>query len=672
MRGRRLGAGLGVALAATLFVRPLLHDIPLRGVLLFWVFALLYVVAPGVLAVRALRAARRDLLLLLGLGSSVGVALECVAYSASRWLEQPWLFRLFPLPFLLLLALGRGTRTDGDDIPPLPRVAPTALILVVLAVMALTPLASVPQFERPLAPDMLFHTANAAELRQRWPPGDPRVAGESLNYHLLGSALPAGAAEWAGMRTGDATLGLLPMLMVGILAVELVNLGRVATGSGVAALVGAGFFLLSRDPGRWLGVPWLVTRNDLATGIYGSVSTALGFVFLASLGTTIGLWLAARRPRVRLLLPMVLLAIAASGTKGSILPPALAGLVFAVAVRAWSRDRRGVRRAATALVAVAVAGAPLTLQLALGPGSYRGMFALDPLATARLSPLVEAARAHIFGAAAPLPGWAAALLAATWLIAYLGAPLLASLCLLSVPGRGSPIGPWLVGTSVAGMGLALGLVALDQSQLFFAYTGQLTLCVLAGAGLVAAWPRRRWLALAVLALGIPGLWGSARAARMCARDDLAAARFQPGEGARQYVAGLDWLRLRSDPEAVLLSPDRSLLLSAFAERRAFYETGRFTARGHALAARGDLEPFPERARTGFLFFANPTEASLAEVRRILPVSSEVLVVLDEVRFRFDAGLMASEPTAMPAPPLLPTSDFELAFATDTLHVYRPR
>jgi hypothetical protein len=47
-------------------------------------------------------------------------------------------------------------------------------------------------------------------------------------------------------------------------------------------------------------------------------------------------------------------------------------------------------------------------------------------------------------------------------------------------------------------------------------------------------------------------------------------------------------------------------------------------------------------------------------------------VLDDVRFQFESGLMTSRAVALPAPPLLPASDFELAFASSSLHVYRPR
>jgi hypothetical protein len=188
---------------------------------------------------------------------------------------------------------------------------------------------------------------------------------------------------------------------------------------------------------------------------------------------------------------------------------------------------------------------------------------------------------------------------------------------------------------------------------------------LGGAGVAAAGASHRRLVLAVGLLAVPGLLGSVRAMGTVVRDDDAAALYRPAAPARDYVAGLDWLRQSTPPDAVLLSTDRSQLLSAF-------ETGHFTTRGHALEAQGDPDPFPERTRAGRMFFAHPSADALAGVRRILPPGTEILVVLDEVRFRFEAGLLVSQARPVEPPPLLPPEAFDLVFANPAVQVYRPR
>jgi len=84
------------------------------------------------------------------------------------------------------------------------------------------------------------------------------------------------------------------------------------------------------------------------------------------------------------------------------------------------------------------------------------------------------------------------------------------------------------------------------------------------------------------------------------------------------------------------------------------------------------EPFPDRRRAGAAFFARPSAETLNGVQRLLPAGSQVLVVLDAVRFRFDAGFMRSRVEPVPPAPALPAAEFEALLATEAMHVYRRR
>ena len=664
---------LASLVAATIVIRPLAHGVPAATILAFWATTLGQAVLPGMLLVRGARLCAADASLLLGQGATLGLALQGLAMLAGRALSAPW------LPSLVAIAaagVGLGLARRGAPVRPAAseRGAATLTLAVALAAALLQPLASAQRLDAPLPFDLLFHAGNAAELRHRWPLENPRVAGIPLNYHLLAYALPVEAADLAQAPVADPLLALAPLLWVTLLALQAANAGRVLLGSASAGALGAAVLLLHTDPGGFFGLARGAFNSHLATGIYGSPSTLCGLVLLAGIVIALEAWLVdARRSRLASLL---VLALATSAAKTTVLPVVLAGVAVAWLHALVLARRTELSRLALAFAVMAAAGAPWTLwQTGGGDESYTAIVRFTP-GTAFSTSAFAGAIARAVGTE-QLPAALVAPAFALWLIGYLGlAGVAATLWLVRHRGAQSPLQVFSLGVIAAGAVLGLVLDVPGLSQLFLLYNGQLLLSLFAGAALAEApaWPWRRAPTLATAALvgffALPSLAQLVWGLPATMRADLAAAAHSPSPIERDYAAGLAWLRARASRDSVVFADNPSLLLSAIGEVRLYYENGLYTARAwHAGPAR---EPWPERAALQQRLLRRPDIAVMNEARRAVGPRVRLLIAADAVQSRIEAGFVYAAPGPVPARRFFPPELFERPYVSATLQVYEAR
>lgn len=666
---------LASLLGAALVARPLAHGVPLAAVLVFWATVLGQVVLPGALLVRGARLrGSEDGWLVFGQGATIGLALQGIAFLAGRALGAPWLTTLVALGAAGAgLALARRRERSVEAVAASPAAWPSGTLALALTAVLIQPLASAQRLGEPVPFDLLFHAGTAAELRHRWPLQDPRVAGVPLHYHLLAYALPIEAADRAQAPLADSLLALAPLLWVGLLALQMANAGRGMFGSARAGVAGGAIALFHADPGGVLGLGQGAFNSHFATAVYGSPTTACSLVLLVGMTLSIAGWL--ETGRARELAVLALLAVAASGAKTTLLPVVLGGLALGAAWAAARQAGGAWRRWVAAAVAVAAAGAPLTLWQSLGPSSYSRMAQPGVLTAFTTSPFAaEAARQLGLGGLAGMDALHALPLVLLWLLGFLGLAGVGAACWLATRReRLTAVQAWALSLAAVAVVASLLVDAPGLSQLFLAYNGQLLLCLFAGAGLVGAIPPRRradWAcAVALLLAALPSAAMVARALPAMAASDLAGS-VRPSPVTEEYARALAWLRANAARDAVVFADNPSLLLSAFGEVRLYHETGLYTARAWEVEA--GREPWPERVALQERLLRRPDAGAIAEARRAVGPQGRLLVVADAVQSRVESGFVLAEPGRVPGRLLFPADLFELRFANAALHVYEAR
>jgi hypothetical protein len=672
------GLLLSGALLGLMVVRPLAYAVTPGNLLGFWAFVILYVAAPGMLLVRALGVLDDDAPMAVGCGIVLGLGLETAAYLLFKLTGLPVLFYVYPL--IVLIAALRRHRGPS----PVSTPSSGLLFLAMLAALAqeLHGLVTPARLSEPLPIDLLFHAGNAAELRNHWPLQDPRVAGTPLVYHFFGYCLHAGASHWTGQAVAPILLVMAPGPAVALLALQIYNVGRVLFRSAPAGLVAAGLVLFHVDVGAEV-IPALGGfRSYLGAAIYGSTTTLFGFLYFMTLALVVHRYFAEGGGKARHhLLAMGLLSFVASGTKGSVMPVVIAGLVALVGVRAWT-TRRLPRRPLAALGVAAAAAAPMTAYLSRGQESFVAMFRFLPGSVPEGSAFLRHACEVVSGGGpnllvpapcAQVPALVRVALTGIWAVGYLGIGGMAGLAWLR--RHRAALGDaevWTLGVTAAGAAAAYFLAtASGLSQLFFLYNGQVMLAVLGGGFLVEAArePRRRLAALVLCGLGtlpvvMKAVWGVTTGLE----GDVRQALLRPSPLERQYGQGLAFLREETPRDAVVVGRYGSLLVSAFAERRSFYETGYFTSHAHRLRQEGIGEAFPDRLAAQRAMWERPDRRLVTSVLGPLP-GTPVLLFVDDVILDPSAGWMSARLRPMRRPSY-PQGTAAPLFANGAVAVYR--
>jgi hypothetical protein len=209
------------------------------------------------------------------------------------------------------------------------------------------------------------------------------------------------------------------------------------------------------------------------------------------------------------------------------------------------------------------------------------MFRLAPLHALRESGVFAAAAQLIGRTSADAPRWLGWALLPLWLVGYFG---LAGACALVWFARSwrtaSASETWLALCGLCATVMALLLGAPGYSQLFFLYTGQVGLAVLAAMALDRGLlPRRPLIAVGVV-LGLPLVLAAAIAIAGEVRRDLR--KKEPNGLSAAYYEGLAWIRAHTPEDAILVAQHGEMLESVHAERAPrSRRTEQYTPAAHA-------------------------------------------------------------------------------------------
>ncbi len=513
--------------------------------------------------------------------------------------------------------------------PRTPRRATTrseavAVCVLVAAVLLRVTSESAADWFKGFESDASFHVENAAELRWHWPMADPRIVGESMRYHFLGYVPSAAASVVLGLPVRECMLGLGPHFLPVMFALGVFSCARSLRAGPWTAAFAALALVLHVDIGTYVGN--LFGRNtsfdsNFDVGLYSSITTAQGMCVWAAILLVLRELLEDEEPKRGRMILLGAFAVLASGSKGSVLPPLVAGMGT---IWIWGRlSGKALPRAfLRALVVIVVAWVPFTLWLALDSGGYaQSMFKWHPGAAAAVSPLQRTVVMTLGGDPNEPSAWATALLFAPWLLGYLGIGALALWTWIATRSRPVSAFETLLATTVmCALAPAVLLVAQGSSQMFFAYDAQVCAVLLgAAASTRLAPPSLRTFMIAAGAILLAQL---AAVVWTKATDRRLAYEFVGDLG--RYRAGLDWVRSKTPSDAVFLIDDPRLCAASWSERRAFFETSRFAPRLHAQfeieGGRAKLVgtgPFLEHERVQRAFFAHPTAEGVRAVRAIV-------------------------------------------------------
>jgi hypothetical protein len=583
----------------------------------FWAYTTFGVLVPGTLLALRTLPWRMDGLVWLGVGWTLGHAIELVGVLVGRQLGDArlglvWIGVVYAVE---LFARWSGRARRGQVLP-VPSLARCALALVPLVTLgAVVHFAvSLPEISTapPFVSDDWFHVGNAHEFRDHAPMQDPRLAGEPFNYHVYAYAASAAASLATGAPIADVLLRHSGMAFVFLLILNLFNLGRTFRGGGVVAgAIGVLLVIFPIELGVWLA-PSLVFGSGIALyGIYLSTTTLAAQVFLSAL--LIGLREVLRSRSWGGLWLLLLLAFAGSGSKAMFGP--IVGCAAAGAA-GWRTlvDRRLDRRLVLLAVALVIAAIPPMLPLLFGEDSYaqsiQWVFAEFARHQSYFPVLVG------WG----LPAWLAA---AVWLPVFAAPILLGAAFASGRLARGGEATDYVVFawmSLVAAVVPGLGTQLLGSSQLFFLYLSMTILASFAGVGWVAfarsryVWPvvggaAAFWLAVQI-ALGFEGRivlvdprvssvwtrldwWSDAVSDRGRPIHDRLRADEDESPYFRRFSLtpdirrGLEWARLHLDDDAVFAVNVRHCsVYGALAEARAYLDTTYFSAGSHKAAAEG--------------------------------------------------------------------------------------
>lgn len=432
---------------------------------------------PGAVVWRSVRTWRATALEDLVAGTAVGAVLAVGAQATAGLTGRPVLSFA---GLLVLLALGvpevrrRVRRAPVAAPPPWWGLSCSVILLPVVPALEsfhrTTPVAWGDGF-REIYVDIHFHLALVGQLLHRGPTSVPYVLDEPLRYHWFSHAWVADIAATSGveaeivlLRVAPSLLAALVALTAGVVAARLS--GRWGAGP-VAVLVALG----SAD------VNLLRPLTPSGGGRYmtpGALSLGFSGLLVVTLLLLVAMRWRTRRTRSGDAL-VVLLAVGATGAKGSSLPLLVAGAALALVVCLWRR-----RSATPVLRDLVLLTGTLAAMLGLVLGGAAGRGTLDPvqalretgLSTWLLRPVVD-----------PSP----ALLVLSVVVVLVGALARAAPLLLAAVSDGEPQDPvlaLLVGVALAGVGVVLVLTVPGTSQLYFLRNAVPLMAVGTAVGLV--------------------------------------------------------------------------------------------------------------------------------------------------------------------------------------------
>ena len=567
---------------------------------------------------------------------TAGFALLGIAFFATAQFDvRPALWGL-PVAGVLALLLGRGREADAEALP----VPARGELLVLALVLFLTLLRVRPdmpgEWYLGFGSDDEFHASNAADIRWRWPIGDPRVAGEPLRYHFLSYSCSALMARVLGLPVRECIQGLSQHHMPILIAYGMFVLARAFRANAWISAAAALALVLHADFGElaqpltgenwWAATPFYV-------GVYRSITNAAGLTLLIGLLLVLQHVLSRRESWRGPLLLAFVIAATTSLTKSSVLPPLIGGLGLALA---WKFVRRqGLDWSlARCLLAVGLGAAPVTIWFLSDTGGYAySMFRFLPVNGVRMAPMT-ARIGELLGLAEPtnsMPFLAA--LFPLWLALFFGLTALGLVYWFlarSSARERDPLELPLFCTVLAGLVPGLVLASPGLSELFFA-----DISVVASAplgALAAQWlfkqPGRRARALAIAGTAVLCLYAAASYTWVFIRPTFPVE--ETGDPQR-FRDALDWMRANLPPEAVVIADDVRLSVGVWSERRMFYTTPRYSRKQRATwdavprppGSPPPPQPYAPRENAQRNFLAHPTPEGLAQLHELLGTGAPI-------------------------------------------------
>lgn len=670
----RRGAGPAALVLAVAIALWLIFDVSLGEIFIYLGYEAVFVAAPGVLAYIALAGSRSLGVRELAVGWPLGYALELAAFAATAAVGARGLFWLYPPAVLVvagaaLLARRRPPREERDA-GSWWAWGLAALICVLLVYAAeryftVVPLPTELSGPTSYAQDYVWQISLAAEALNQWPPSLPNAVGLDLHYHYFAYLHMAAVSQITDLDLGlvNFRLWLFPVLT--LIPLQLVAMGRSLGAGSWAGIVGAGLVLL-------VGAfdPWPRPPSEFFTHIYESASYGFGLIFFLALALLIGEQLGARA-RFGDWRGWVLIGIfglAASGSKSTILPVCLVGLVLVGAAALWIERGRPLRERAL-LARTVVAGAivglcALIARVVLYPGAS-GEIEIHPLReVARLNP---AAWINAELGFEGIPKGIVIALSAVLETGKLLAPLALGLWVF-VRARGRRLRApelWILALLAASLLTYYTLFHPNDSDLYFLYYGYVAAGVVAGAGMVllarrypiSARPSATAVAvacavgLAVWATdGPPGAYEGFNSPPAFYRHLLGETTWAQDNSnlTPALHAGMRWIADNTPEDAVLAvnnrwqdaagADPRYCYWTAFAERRVMLECEYGTERNGEFAPLAALQADPagaggalaERARLQYQMFYGPDAVARAAAREAVRRYGVSYAVLDLV------------------------------------------
>lgn len=615
----------------------------------FWFAALIYGFVPGLLIFMWLQPEENNWLLLLGMGWVCGMLAQIIVLLLLSVLGvQSW-FVAYPVLLPLLAVAVHLKRSKPNSLigPPLLHVF-ALLLLIGLATAASLYFSPQVLFQeaRFVHHDIPFHAGNIADIMHTWPLSDPRVAGEPQNYHFLYYFVPISIALPTDLPLMNILMQHLPGLGATLLGLQLFNVGWVVSKRAYGGLIVALMILFHSDVG------WAITRvfnlesplqtgSTLAESGYGSFATLFGSIFFATLLLFAWHWLTKETTDAGRAALIVVLAAVSAGTKSSLLPAVLAGLLALIGWRFVTQGRLP-SRAISLLLLILPISILVTLAVVLGEGGFTSYIAVKPGAAMVRTPFFQT-----LTNGDTVSFWQSVALLPVWLVGYLGLGLVGAVVYSTMYWRRlSDLALWTWFALLAGVVVALSFDFFADER-FFMDGPQIMLALLTALAVVELRSIRapsRYIAIVTLLLfTVPillyvrqRLWAGLGNTAFTVRTLLGPQ--EPVVDA--YFDAIGWMRHNLPKDAILVTSHREIFLSAYAERQTYYETIRVGPLNNALRQQGFTgEYYPERAGVRDAFYTIGDETDLSDEVALLAeqFSAPIFVVVDNVNVEHRNG-----------------------------------
>ncbi|HEY0473535.1 MAG TPA: hypothetical protein VGD34_17820 [Kribbella sp.] len=312
-------------------------------VLKFTGFVLVGITLPGFVLWRLVGAYRRNLVEDSAAGFAIGTSVQLIVYLASASVGlQRWSWVWAPV-VLVVGVLDHDVRArvwHRVEAPLAPLTAwllSAACALVLFVVFRTGPARFTPAYTDPTVdyPDMAFHQALTASAKFDVPLVPLWVSGEPMKYHTFFHQVTA-ATSWAtgiGLTNLIFALAWVPLLLAGSALVFVLTQRflAAATWAGPLAVVVAGIGG-TLQPLHDIGLGGI----SMASSAWGSPTQNLGMM-LALLVVILALDLLRNQPPKTRWVLLILVALASSGAKATILPMAACGFGLVWFARALTR-----------------------------------------------------------------------------------------------------------------------------------------------------------------------------------------------------------------------------------------------------------------------------------------------------------------------------------------------